>query len=110
MIKIDLNPLCQRIFAEDVDPGVKMFGHAVGGELDIDQNGYDDIAVGSYYGDKAYLLRTRPIVRLAANVTLFPIKVNLSQPADCVVPNEVGKKHCIDLHLCMSYSAKPVSR
>ena len=100
----------QRIFADDVDPAIKTFGFAVSGRMDLDGNGYDDVAVGLYQEDKAFLLRTRPIVHLSAEVSVFPTKFNLSQPPDCTVPNDPLRKYCTELSLCMSFTAKPVSR
>lgn len=97
----------QRISANDIDSTVKTFGYAVSGKMDLDNNGYDDISVGAYQSDTAYLLRTRPIVHLTANISVSPKKFNLSQAADCSIPGESSKKYCMDLSLCMSFSAKP---
>lgn len=99
----------QRISATDLSPAVRSFGHALSGKMDLDQNGYDDIAVGAYQSDTAFLLRTRPIIHLSANVTVSPQKLNLDNGPDCSLPSEPLKKfYCISLTLCVSFTAKPV--
>ena len=46
----------------------KTFGYSLSGSLDIDQNGYPDLLVGSYEDDAVALLRGRPIINIITTV------------------------------------------
>lgn len=46
----------------------KTFGYSLSGSLDIDQNGYPDLLVGSYEDDAVTLLRGRPIINIITTV------------------------------------------
>ncbi|XP_060081557.1 integrin alpha-PS1-like [Ylistrum balloti] len=97
----------QRIYASDIvtSPPLKAFGHAISGGMDMDGNGYDDIAVGCYESGQAILLRTRPIVHLTASISVKPNKFNISEPAECF--NGV-KKRCVVMALTLYYTIDPV--
>uniref|UniRef100_A0A182IK10 Integrin alpha second immunoglobulin-like domain-containing protein n=1 Tax=Anopheles atroparvus TaxID=41427 RepID=A0A182IK10_ANOAO len=45
-----------------------MFGHAISRGVDIDGNGYNDIAIGAPNGEAVYVYRTYPIVRVEARI------------------------------------------
>jgi len=49
-------------------PSLKTFGYSLSGSLDVDQNGYPDLLVGSYESDVAVLLRGRPIIDIVTSV------------------------------------------
>ncbi|KAL4656686.1 integrin alpha-4 isoform X2 [Arapaima gigas] len=85
----------QRITGRVLGKSFRMFGQSVSGSVDIDSNGYSDVAVGAYLSDSAVVLRTRPVVIVEASV-LLPPSVNRSQP-HC---NENGK-----LTVCLVVSA-----
>ena len=45
------------------------FGFSLsGGNIDVDGNGYPDLAVGSFKSDQAWILRSRPIIRVEASL------------------------------------------
>ena len=46
----------------------KTFGYSLSGSMDIDQNGYPDLLVGSYEDDAVALLRGRPIIKITNTV------------------------------------------
>ncbi|XP_033761989.1 integrin alpha-PS1-like isoform X1 [Pecten maximus] len=97
----------QRIYASDIvtSPPLRAFGHAISGGMDMDGNGYDDIAVGSYESGQAILLRTRPIVHLTSAISVQPNKFNISETALCF--NGV-KKRCVVMTFILSYTIEPV--
>uniref|UniRef100_A0A182QXJ7 Integrin alpha second immunoglobulin-like domain-containing protein n=1 Tax=Anopheles farauti TaxID=69004 RepID=A0A182QXJ7_9DIPT len=45
-----------------------MFGHALSRGVDIDGNGYNDLAIGAPNGESVYVFRAYPIVRIEARI------------------------------------------
>uniref|UniRef100_A0A8D3AHU2 Integrin, alpha 3b n=1 Tax=Scophthalmus maximus TaxID=52904 RepID=A0A8D3AHU2_SCOMX len=70
------------------------FGYSINGGLDMDDNGYPDILVGSL-DDRIALLRARPVIHLAKVFTVEPKIVDHLQ---------CGKNPCITATLCMSFT------
>ncbi|MBN3272574.1 ITA3 protein, partial [Polyodon spathula] len=73
--------------------GIKVFGYAINGGLDVDDNSYPDILVGSL-DDKIALLRARPVIQLSKTFNVSP---NIVDPANCTDDS------CIKVKLCFSY-------
>uniref|UniRef100_A0A336MXS4 CSON002754 protein n=1 Tax=Culicoides sonorensis TaxID=179676 RepID=A0A336MXS4_CULSO len=48
-------------------PGL-MFGHSISTGVDIDSNGYNDIAIGAPYGEEVFIYKTYPIVQISATI------------------------------------------
>ncbi|CAB1328736.1 unnamed protein product [Coregonus sp. 'balchen'] len=65
----------QRITSSVLGNELKMFGQSVSGGIDVDGNGYQDVAVGAFLSDSAVVLRTRPVVVVEAFMPL-PVSVN----------------------------------
>uniref|UniRef100_A0A8C4SY27 Integrin, alpha 3b n=1 Tax=Erpetoichthys calabaricus TaxID=27687 RepID=A0A8C4SY27_ERPCA len=59
--------------------GIRTFGYSVNGGLDVDENAYPDILVGSL-SNKIALLRARPVIQLSKTFTVSPAIVD---PAKC---------------------------
>ncbi|XP_007934385.1 integrin alpha-4 [Orycteropus afer afer] len=94
----------QRIEGLQISESLSMFGQSISGQIDADNNGYVDVAVGAFQSDSAVLLRTRPVVIVEASLDL-PESVNRTK-FDCF---ENGLPSvCIDLKLCFSYKGKEV--
>lgn len=53
-----------------------MFGHSISRGVDVDSNGYRDIAIGSPNSESVYLFRSYPVVDVIATIT--PSKTELS--------------------------------
>ena len=49
-------------------PVPRTFGYSLSGSLDVDQNGYPDLLVGSYEDATVILLRGRPIINIVTTV------------------------------------------
>ncbi|KAL6077484.1 hypothetical protein STEG23_032286 [Scotinomys teguina] len=94
----------QRIEGLQVSESLRMFGQSISGQIDADNNGYVDVAVGAFRSDSAVLLRTRPVVIVEASLS-HPESVNRTK-FDCT---ENGLPSvCMDLTLCFSYKGKEV--
>ncbi|XP_020038819.1 integrin alpha-4 [Castor canadensis] len=94
----------QRIEALQISNSLRMFGQSISGQIDADNNGYIDVAVGAFRSDSAVLLRARPVVIVEASL-IHPESVNRTK-FDCT---ENGLPSvCMDLTLCFSYKGKEV--
>ncbi|XP_077010477.1 integrin alpha-4 isoform X2 [Tamandua tetradactyla] len=94
----------QKIEGLQISESLSMFGQSISGQIDADNNGYVDVAVGAFRSNSAVLLRTRPVVIVEASLN-HPESVNRTK-FDC---NENGLPTvCMDLKLCFSYKGKEV--
>ncbi|XP_050694208.1 integrin alpha-PS4-like [Eriocheir sinensis] len=75
-------PHAQHLTPEDFTPGLRGFGMAVSRGIDIDQNGYPDLAVGSVLSDKVVLVRTRPVAVLKGRVVANPRTVPFDEETE----------------------------
>uniref|UniRef100_A0A8C1FZG9 Integrin, alpha 6, like n=1 Tax=Cyprinus carpio TaxID=7962 RepID=A0A8C1FZG9_CYPCA len=60
-------------------PSIKSFGYSLAGNMDIDDNGYPDLAVGSL-SDSVQIYRTKPVVNIKKTLTLTPNSIDFE---DC---------------------------
>ncbi|NXQ36104.1 ITA11 protein, partial [Alaudala cheleensis] len=65
----------QRIAAADLAPGLMYFGCSIHGQLDLNEDGLVDLAVGSL--GSAVLLWSRSVVRINASLRFEPAKINI---------------------------------
>ncbi|XP_056143525.1 integrin alpha-3-like [Lampris incognitus] len=74
----------QVIKGEDVtSAGFRTFGYSLAGGLDVDQNHYPDLLVGSL-DDRVALLRARPVIQLKKTLIVSPEVINPNSCEDCV--------------------------
>lgn len=72
----------------------KTFGYSINGGMDMDENGYPDILVGSL-DDRIALLRSRPVIHLTKELTVEPKIVD---------PNQCKNQACVTATVCMSFT------
>ncbi|NXU30824.1 ITA11 protein, partial [Thalassarche chlororhynchos] len=65
----------QRIAAADLTPGLMYFGCSIHGQLDLNEDGLIDLAVGSL--GNAVLLWSRSVVQINASIRFEPSKINI---------------------------------
>ncbi|XP_044035670.1 integrin alpha-3b isoform X2 [Siniperca chuatsi] len=75
--------------------GFQTFGYSISGGMDMDDNSYPDILVGSL-DDRMALLRARPVIHLSKDFTVEPKIVDPSQCAE--------NTPCITATVCMSFT------
>ncbi|XP_039370587.1 integrin alpha-7 isoform X7 [Mauremys reevesii] len=83
--------------------GVRTFGYALSGGLDVDGNLYPDLLVGTL-SDSVVLYRARPVIHVSKNVSLSPQNIDL-ESRNC--PRHLGI--CVEVRACFSYTASPAS-
>ncbi|CAK6952640.1 integrin alpha-7 isoform X1 [Scomber scombrus] len=83
------------------DFDVRRFGYSISGSLDIDNNHYPDLAVGSL-NDSVVLFRSRPVIHVVREITVDPQHIDLEQH------NCKGRKGvCVEVKACFTFTAHP---
>ncbi|NP_001081444.1 integrin alpha-4 precursor [Xenopus laevis] len=94
----------QRLQGSKFGYGLRMFGQSLSNVLDIDGNGYQDVAIGAFLSDSAVLLRTRPVIIIDAFLKL-PSTVNKTK-FECM-ENGVAVV-CMNVTVCFAYQGLDV--
>lgn len=79
--------------------GMRLFGYSLAGNMDLDQNSYPDLAVGSL-SDSVLVYRARPVVNIQKLVTIKPKELDLTK-------KNCGSNVCLEVEACFSYTANP---
>nr|XP_020451271.1 integrin alpha-7 isoform X2 [Monopterus albus] len=83
------------------DFDVRRFGYSISGGLDIDNNHYPDIAVGSL-NDSVVLFRSHPVIHVIRVISINPQHIDLEQH-NCKGRDGV----CVEVKICFSFTAHP---
>uniref|UniRef100_A0A8C6LC35 Integrin subunit alpha 7 n=1 Tax=Nothobranchius furzeri TaxID=105023 RepID=A0A8C6LC35_NOTFU len=84
-----------------VDSEIKRFGYSISGGLDIDENQYPDVAIGSL-NDSVVLFRSQPVIHVIREISINPQYIDL-QHFNCKGRDGV----CIDVQACFTFTAHP---
>ncbi|XP_044067510.1 integrin alpha-7 isoform X2 [Siniperca chuatsi] len=83
------------------DFDVRRFGYSISGGLDIDNNQYPDIAVGSL-NDSVVLFRSHPVIHVIREISIDPQYIDLEQ-YNCKGREGV----CVEVKACFTFTAHP---
>lgn len=83
------------------DFDVRRFGYSISGGLDIDNNQYPDVAVGSL-NDSVVLFRSRPVIHIIREISVEPQHIDLEQ-YNCKGREGV----CVEVTACFAFTAHP---
>ncbi|KAM9795141.1 integrin alpha-6-like [Neosynchiropus ocellatus] len=84
------------------DKKVSLFGYSLSSNLDIDGNGYPDLAVGSL-SDSVFIFRSRPVVSVTSHLQINPNEIDLEK-------EQCSKKTCYrEARACFTWKAHAAS-
>ncbi|XP_072171493.1 integrin alpha-PS2-like [Diadema setosum] len=83
------------------------FGFALASGMDIDNNSYPDLVIGSYQSDAAVVLRSRPVVSFGVHMSLNGSAGIDLENRDLVL-NDGSAVSSFNIYLCLHYSAPAV--
>ncbi|XP_022819593.1 integrin alpha-PS2 isoform X2 [Spodoptera litura] len=100
----------QAITAEEISPTLTTFGFSLSGGVDLDNNNYTDLAVGAYKSDSVVFLKSRPVVKVTAEVK-FLVDSKLISLTDKKCPLANGTTvACAQVMFCLSYGGVNVDQ
>ncbi|KAL4720669.1 hypothetical protein ACJJTC_001818 [Scirpophaga incertulas] len=97
----------QTITAEEISPTLTTFGFSLSGGVDLDNNNYTDLAVGAYKSDSIVFLKSRPVVKVMADVKFMGESKTISLTEKrCSLNNgsHVVQVACADVMFCLTYN------
>ncbi|XP_073943620.1 integrin subunit alpha inflated isoform X2 [Choristoneura fumiferana] len=100
----------QAITAEEIAYGLTTFGFSLSGGVDLDNNNYTDLAVGAYKSDSVVFLKSRPVVKVMAEVKFMSdTKLISLTDKQCTMRNG-SRAACSDLMYCLRYDGINVDK
>ncbi|XP_049325658.1 integrin alpha-6b isoform X1 [Astyanax mexicanus] len=79
------------------DLNIKLFGYSLAGNMDLDNNQYPDLAIGSL-SDTIAVFRARPVVNIEKTVTMTPKELDLNK-------KNCGDSICLQVRTCYKYTS-----
>ncbi|CAH0722037.1 unnamed protein product, partial [Brenthis ino] len=100
----------QAITAEEISPILTTFGFSLSGGVDLDNNNYTDLAVGAYKSDSVVFLKSRPVVKVMADVKFMGESKLISlDEKRCTLANGT-QVACAQLMFCLTYDGVNVDQ
>ncbi|XP_045785896.1 integrin alpha-PS2 isoform X1 [Maniola jurtina] len=100
----------QAITAEEISPILTTFGFSLSGGVDLDNNNYTDLAVGAYKSDSVVFLKSRPVVKVMADVQFMgESKLISMDDKKCSLSNGT-QVACAHLMFCLTYDGVNVDQ
>ncbi|KAG0717791.1 Integrin alpha-PS5 [Chionoecetes opilio] len=75
----------QRLAPQDFPYDLRGFGMSLSRGIDIDDNGYSDLAIGSFVSGHALVVKSRPVAKLSGDITPNPSSVTWDEEATVVL-------------------------
>ncbi|XP_061882703.1 integrin alpha-D isoform X1 [Entelurus aequoreus] len=76
----------QRLRGQKIKPGIRFFGQAINGNIDLGEDDLPDLVIGSY--GAAIVLRSRPVMNVRARLSFQPKEISVDH-IDCSVNTDV---------------------
>ncbi|XP_048479520.1 integrin alpha-PS2 isoform X1 [Plutella xylostella] len=103
----------QLITAEEVSTGppfLSTFGFSLSGGIDLDGNNYTDLVVGAYKSDSAVYFRSRPVVKVMAEVRFMGDTKLISLTEKKCKLADGTEVVCAQLMFCLTYDGINVNK
>lgn len=68
----------QIIYAKHIDTGLRGFGFSLTGNEDIDNNGINDLAIGSFNSSQTVILRSKPVINVQGTIKSTQTKLEMN--------------------------------
>ncbi|KAG5270481.1 hypothetical protein AALO_G00193110 [Alosa alosa] len=82
--------------------GVKLFGYSLAGNMDVDENGYPDVAVGTL-SDSVFVYRAKPVINIEQTLMITPDKIDVKN-YNCDL-----RQCSITVQSCFSFTTHPAT-
>lgn len=87
----------QVIKASSIASNLQTFGYSLSGGLDMDLNGYPDLAIGSYADDSVFIVLARPIIEISTKIEGNLTKID---PNRTTCDGEKNQLPCFKFNTC----------
>ncbi|KAL0842461.1 hypothetical protein ABMA28_014558 [Loxostege sticticalis] len=94
----------QAITAEEISPTLTTFGFSLSGGVDLDNNNYTDLAVGAYKSDSIVFLKSRPVVKVMADVKFMGESKTIALTEKRCTLGNGTRVACADIMFCLTYN------
>ena len=96
----------QIIHANQFDTKVRGFGFAISGGTDLDRNNYPDLVVGAPDSGQTFYFRSRPVVRVDAQVRLETVDGQINpEVKNCTLTSGI-QVSCLTIEACLQYEGE----